>query len=95
MDVRDLVAGQDMDIQNETAVHRKLAPESLLQAKDQKKSSKSPLDVYWKWIVIAADNGLNLEHQLQGLPSSTANIAAYPVLLQDNVATVMTAKLNI
>jgi hypothetical protein len=92
VDFRELVAAQDVDVYDEQG---ELASEALLTAMDQHRSGKATLGASWRWMTAVADNGLNLELQLQALPCSPANLAASPVLRQDNVATIVLAKLGI
>jgi hypothetical protein len=92
VDFRELVAAQDVNIYDEQG---ELASEDLLTAMDQHRSGKTTLGASWRWMTAVADNGLNLELQLQALPCSPANLAASPVLRQDNVSTIVLAKLGI
>jgi hypothetical protein len=92
VDFRELVAAQDIDIYDQEG---ELAAEDLLAAMDQHRAGRALLSAAWRWMVAVADNGLNLELQLQALPCSPASLAASPVLRQDNVASVVLAKFSI
>ncbi len=92
IDFRELVASQDVDINDQS---RELAAEELLAAMDQHRSGKATLAASWRWMTAIADNGLNLELQLQALHCSPAGLAASPILRQDNVATIALAKFGI
>jgi hypothetical protein len=92
VDFRELVAAQDVDVYDDKG---ELASEALLTTMDQHKSGRNTLGASWRWMTAVADNGLNLELQLQALPCSPANLAASPVLRQDSVATIVLAKLGI
>jgi hypothetical protein len=67
VDFRELVAAQDIDIYDQEG---KLAAEDLLAAMDQHRAGRAPLGAAWRWMVAVADNGLNLELQLQALPAA-------------------------
>ncbi len=92
IDFRELVASQDVDIFDQSG---ELAAEELLAAMDQHRSGRATLAASWRWMTAVADNGLNLELQLQALPCSPAGLAASPILRQDNVATIVLAKFGI